>query len=252
MIGHELVGTGPTRVIALHTWLADHSTFKPMFPYLDSGAFTYAFVDFRGYGSSRDIEGQHTIKEMAGDVVALADSLGWDGFHLLGNSMGGHAAQYVAGKHTERVKSVVLLNPVPVSGAPLEGDTLALFSGAAEKPENRGTIFNIATGERLSAAWRNAMVEMSVSTASKQAITDYLEAWTNTNLVSEVQGCTTPVKIILGGRDPIITGEVMGQTVRQWFANTDLETNPTVGHWPSLEAPCDTATSCEEFFQAHS
>ena len=31
-IGHNLVGSGPKKVIVLHGWVSDHSAFEPVFP----------------------------------------------------------------------------------------------------------------------------------------------------------------------------------------------------------------------------
>ena len=63
IIGHEIVGWGARRVIALHGWFGDHRVWAPMVPFLDRDKFSYAFPDFRGYGMSRSIAGAHTIKE---------------------------------------------------------------------------------------------------------------------------------------------------------------------------------------------
>nr|WP_255347257.1 alpha/beta fold hydrolase [Serratia sp. FS14] len=60
-----------------------------MIPYLDVASFTYVFADFRGYGASRELTGAYTTDEMVGDVVALADALGWRRFDVVGHSMGG-------------------------------------------------------------------------------------------------------------------------------------------------------------------
>ncbi len=39
------VGSGPIKVIAAHTWLADHQSYAPMLPFLDGERFTWAFPD---------------------------------------------------------------------------------------------------------------------------------------------------------------------------------------------------------------
>jgi pimeloyl-ACP methyl ester carboxylesterase len=62
---------------------------------VDRERFSYAFMDCRGYGDSRDVDGQHTMAEWALDAVTLADELGWSRFSLLGHSMGGMAVQRV-------------------------------------------------------------------------------------------------------------------------------------------------------------
>lgn len=55
-----------------------------MFDALDATGCTYAFVDIRGYGNSREVSGQFTIGEVAADAIALADQLGWHEFHVVG------------------------------------------------------------------------------------------------------------------------------------------------------------------------
>jgi pimeloyl-ACP methyl ester carboxylesterase len=93
LIGHELIGRGPTRVVVLHGWLGDHAIWAPTYPFLDRDAFTYAFVDYRGYGASRALAGAHTMQEIAADAIALADHLGWRDFAAVGHSMGGMASR---------------------------------------------------------------------------------------------------------------------------------------------------------------
>ena len=112
-IGFTTVGSGPVKVIAAHSWLVDHQTFAPMFPYLDGDAYTFVFPDYRGYGKSKAIAGEFTAREMGRDLVVVADALGWDRFHLVGHSMSGQAAQWIAGS-AEYGKS----DPVPDAAVP--------------------------------------------------------------------------------------------------------------------------------------
>ena len=79
-IGHEVVGAGAKKVLVLHGWFGDHTVWAPTYPFLDTKQFTYAFVDYRGYGTSRGMAGEHTMKEIAADAIALADKLGWQSF----------------------------------------------------------------------------------------------------------------------------------------------------------------------------
>ena len=53
--------------------------------------------DLRGHGASDkpDDEGAYALPIFAGDVFALADTLGWSSFTLLGHSMGGMIAQHM-------------------------------------------------------------------------------------------------------------------------------------------------------------
>ena len=51
----------------------------------------------------------YTLVEMARDVVAVLDAVGWESAHVLGQSMGGMIAQQLAISHTDRVRSLTSL-----------------------------------------------------------------------------------------------------------------------------------------------
>lgn len=137
MIGHATHGRGAEGVIVLHGWFGDHTVYAPMFPYLDTDTFTYAFMDCRGYGTSREIPGRHTMAEISADAIALAEHLGWQRFHVVGHSMGGMAVQRLALDARDRVKSGVAVTPVPASGTQFQGEVWDLFSGAPDNDDNR-------------------------------------------------------------------------------------------------------------------
>ena len=71
-LGFTLHGSGPEHVLVMHDWLGDHTNYDAILPYLDSTAFTYAFVDLRGYGLSMHLAGAVTINEIATDSFARA------------------------------------------------------------------------------------------------------------------------------------------------------------------------------------
>src|SRR4051794_2996521 len=150
---HDTSGSGPHRVIALHGWFGDRGAFAKIRPYLDGDTFTYAFPDYRGYGEARDLTGEFTLAEIAGDVLALADKLGWDGFSLIGHSMGGTVIQRVLVDAPGRVHKLVGISPVPASGVPFDEDGRALFAGAPDEPANRRAILDFTTGNRLPGSW---------------------------------------------------------------------------------------------------
>jgi pimeloyl-ACP methyl ester carboxylesterase len=89
------VGRGDHHVIALHGWFGSALGWGSLTDYLNTAQFGYVFPDLRGYGSRRDEAGEFTMAEAAADAIALADSLGWDRFSLVGHSMSGVAIQHV-------------------------------------------------------------------------------------------------------------------------------------------------------------
>ena len=250
-IGHTIFGKGSEGVIVLHGWLSDHSVFEPMFPSLDTDTFTYAFMDYRGYGKSQNMAGEHTMKEIATDVIALADQLGWQRFHLVGHSMGGMAIQRIAVDACERVKSLVAITPVPACGVPFDDNGWALFSGAADNDANRRIIVDTTTGNRLSGHWLDWMVQRSRETTTRDAFADYLIAWAKTDFTAEVKGLQVPLLVLIGAHDPVLNEEVMKGTYLTWYPKVALEVIANAGHYPMQETPVYLATTIQTFLGTH-
>ena len=59
----------------------------------------------------------YSVENQARQVLALADRLGLRRFHLVGHSMGGGVALYIAWKHPERLRSVVPIAPASFNPA---------------------------------------------------------------------------------------------------------------------------------------
>jgi len=252
MIKYREVGGGSHFVFGLHPWPLDSAVYEPLGDYVDADLLRYVFADFRGYGRSRELAGEYTLTEAASDVLALADELGAARFHLVGNSMGGMVAQYIAATASERVKSLVLLNPVPASGAPVEDKAvLELCLQAPSDPTKRGPIMSALTGDRLGATWQRRMVEKSADSGTPAAVASYFKMWSSTDVSARVKGCAVPTKILLGEHDPAFNRELMQNTVQKWFVNCDIELIANAGHFTTLEAPCHTAARIEDFIKRH-
>jgi pimeloyl-ACP methyl ester carboxylesterase len=71
--------------------------------------FRTVLFDLRGTGRSDRPEGPYATRQFAADAVALLDAIGIaEPAHVLGHSMGGRVAQWVALDHPWRVRSLIL------------------------------------------------------------------------------------------------------------------------------------------------
>lgn len=242
-----LIGNGPRRVLALHGWFGSATGWGVLPDLIDRDRYSYAFVDYRGYGRRRDETGEYSLAEIASDAVAAADGLGWDDFTVLGHSMGGTAMQRVLLEAPDRVTALIGVSAVPSTGVPFDEQGWALFSGAAASRDNRYAIIDLTTGNRLSRTWINQMVQFSLDNSEAAAFGAYLEAWAKTDFSAEVQGNQTPVKVVVGEHDPALGSAVMKQTFLQQYPNATLDVLSNAGHYSMYETPVALLTVIESF-----
>ncbi|ASO22407.1 pimeloyl-ACP methyl ester carboxylesterase [Actinoalloteichus hoggarensis] len=247
ILPHDVHGDGPIRVIALHGWFSDRTAFRALRPLLDTTRFSYAFVDVRGYGEAAELSGEYTMAEIASDVLALADHLGWSEFALLGHSMGGKAAAAVLAADTSRVTGVVGVSPVPASGVPFDDQAWQLFAGAAESADNRRAIIDLTTGNRHTGVWLDAMVRHSLATSSVPAFGSYLLDWARHDFHEAVLGDSTPILVIAGEHDPALSADVLRGTWLAWHPHARVEVFDNAGHYAADETPIALASSLEAF-----
>jgi pimeloyl-ACP methyl ester carboxylesterase len=242
------VGSGDHHVLAIHGWFGSARGWSSFPEFIDGSAYTYVFMDLRGYGARMQTAGEFTVDEVTADALAVADDLGWDRFSVVGHSMGGKFAHRVLLQAPDRVRALVGLNPVPAGATPFDEPGWALFSGAAEHPGNRAAIIDFTTGNKLTKTFINGVVQHSLDNSAVPAFAAYLQAWAKSDFTAEAKVDTaTPVKLIVGVNDPALSADVMEQTWRVFFPDAELTILPDAGHYPMFESPVSLATSIEEF-----
>lgn len=242
----NIVGDGPVKVIALHGWFGSATGWGTLPDLIDGDNYSYAFLDYRGYGERRDVTGDYTIAEIAADTVALADQLGWDRFALIGHSMGGSAVQRVFADAPDRVTALIGISPVPASGVPFDDDSWNLFDGAAENDGNRYAIIDLTTGNRQSKTWIDRMVAFSVAQSTRAAFGAYLPAWAKHDFSAELPVPSIPVKAIVGEHDPALGAETITATWLEHLPGSELDIQGNAGHYTMYEAPVGLITSIEK------
>lgn len=245
--GHRSHGWGRAKVIALHDWLSDASSYEPMLPYLDPGLCQWVFMDLRGYGLSRGLPANYTLVEAARDVLVLAGHLNWQSFYLVGHSMSGMIVQKVAALAPERLCGLIAVTPVSASGQPLtESQKEDLRAMAHER--TRGEILRSIWGNRLSETWLQYKLRRWRETADGDASAAYVSMFTGPGFASEVVGFAKPVLVIAGGHD---TGPFQEASIRLAFEplypKLTVTTLASSGHYPMQEVPVFLATLMERF-----
>jgi pimeloyl-ACP methyl ester carboxylesterase len=225
------------RVVVTHGWIADHTLFDPFIDCIDRARFTYAFLDCRGYGTRRDEPGLCTMDTVAAEVRAVTSRLGWPRFHVIGHSMGGMVAQRLMVDVPDRLASVILLAPVPASGARLDATRRALLQRAIIEPAARRALITANTGGIRPREWIEAILQLSLRSTQADALAPYLESWSGTDFSREVRNVDVPVQLITGDLDPGAPLARMHETILQWYPRAEFHRLTGVGHYPMREEP---------------
>jgi pimeloyl-ACP methyl ester carboxylesterase len=118
----EVVGDGPT-VLCVSGWPELASSWRHQVAHLAARGHRVAALDVRGYGGSSvppEVE-RYTLRELAGDVAAVAAALDDDPVVLVGHDWGAPIVWRTALLHPDRVRAVAGLSVphTPPMGAPL-------------------------------------------------------------------------------------------------------------------------------------
>lgn len=250
-IGYKKIGHGPHHVLVLHDWFSDCSSYDACLPYLTVDKFTYVFMDVRGYGQSKHITGQYTLGEITADVLDLVDHLEWNRFHLIGHSMNGLTAQWIALKTPERIKSMVAITPVPACGAKAPPEILPLLIDAAvDNYEGAKGTIHIMSGNRHHDNFINYKVKMWRETSIPEARVAYLHMFSETDFADEIMGLQTPTLVMTGQYDiESHQRSAMEATLLKWLPNSKLIEIENAGHYPMQETPVYFIGQVEGFLE---
>ncbi len=90
-------------VLALHGWLDNAASFDALAPLLPGVRLVALDLAGHGYSDHRPPGSHYHFVDFIPDVAAAADALGWQRFALLGHSLGGGIASFIAAVLPERV-----------------------------------------------------------------------------------------------------------------------------------------------------
>lgn len=188
------------------------------------------------------------IERAAADLIALLDALRLERAHLLGYSMGGRLALYVAAHYSDRIQSLILESASP--GLRTEEDRAARRqqdNALADRIEQEGVAWFVDYWERLP-LWDSQ--RRTLSAEAKQALRAERLRHTSHGLANSLRGMgtgaqpslwenlrmlTVPVQLIVGERDAKFTN--INQEMATLLPDVRLDIVPDAGHAVHLEQP---------------
>jgi esterase len=240
---------GAPTALLIHGFLDDASVWDGVVDSLagEVGAVRYDLPGFGTRSGSVADACSTTLESLAaeaGDILR-----GIDGpVIVIGQSLGTQVAELVAAQHSDQVRGLVLINPVPLGGTHLPDEVVAPFGALAgdriAQRRLRAELSSHLGGEQL-----DHLAALGAPVAA-DVIAHYVDVWNNG--VSNAPATSTfggPVLIISGGADGFVTQELV-DAISTRFVEPDVTVIDKGGHWVHVEYPGSVATMILDFTDA--
>jgi 3-oxoadipate enol-lactonase len=245
-------GSGPALVF-MHALGWDHRQWsREILRYQDR--YRVIAADTRGHGGSSKPAGPYSLSGFADEWQAMLDGLNIESACLVGLSLGGMIAQYMALKQPERVAALVLISTVchfgpDVRAAMEKRITINRESGAQAAAEAVAkTLFTEEFCEsekeflKTFYSWR---VEQP-----QQCIIDSIRSTFDLDTCEELSSLKMPCLVVVGSRDAATPpAAVAGLT--QNLSHARLEIVEGAGHLLTIERPQEFANILDSFLALH-
>ena len=200
-IAYRRAGKGAA-VLLLHPVGLESSWWQPFAEQL-APRFSVVSMDFRGHGGSAPIRGEVELADLADDAAALLRALGLVPAQVVGLSMGGMVAQYLAIRHPDLVRSLVLLGTACT--LPAEARKLMIARGDAARQGGMRAVLD-ATLERWFTP--GALTSELAKRCERQLLENDTESWaaswraiSRLDTLALLKRIKAPTLVVTGSRD---------------------------------------------------
>ncbi|MGO3200626.1 MAG: 3-oxoadipate enol-lactonase [Corynebacterium casei] len=227
------------------------STTDMWLPQLDalSDSFRVIAVDHRGHGHSPVIEGPASIADLASDVQETIEKHGVDTYGVVGLSLGGAVAQYLAA-NDPKVTSAAFLCTAPKFGTPESWHERA----RTVRADSTAALADAVVGRWFSEGWiaenpaSTAFYRNMIATTPAEGYASCSEALADWDFAGELPKISVSVLVLAGADDPSTPPEVLkgiGEAVSG--ESTYVEIKPGA-HVPTIEAPQEVTDALRAHF----
>lgn len=261
----DICGSGPP-LLLLHGFTGSGRNWHPHLPAFASD-FKVIAVDLLGHGETtvvspaerETISARCQMKESAADLAAIIARIATPPVHLLGYSMGGRLALYIAYRYPDYVNKLILESASPGLKTAEERDERRQRDEAlADFIERQGVAAFVERWEQLP-LWES---QKQVETAVRQALRQLRLQNNPTGLAHSLRGMGTGVQPSLWPHLPqiatptlLLCGELdskfvaINREMATLMPQAQLKIIPQAGHTVHLERPLAFQQACRRFLQ---
>jgi pimeloyl-ACP methyl ester carboxylesterase len=252
-LAYEDAGAGPL-VIAVPGMGDLRSTYRFLAPKLVAAGYRVVSLDVRGHGESSISWDDYSVGAIAGDILALINSLNAGPAHVIGNSMAAGAAAIAAAREPRAIRSLTLIDPFVRDIMPTWLAT-ALFGPLLGGPWRGAlwrTVFRKAFPTRRPDDFAAEEARRDTNLAEPGRFTAFLRMAIASKTESErhLAHVKAPVLVLMGTRDPDFSDPVKeARHVANLLRGTAVMIEGA-GHYPQTEMPDAVATQLLPFLQS--
>jgi pimeloyl-ACP methyl ester carboxylesterase len=227
---------GPA-VVLLHGYSDSWFSWSRVLPLIPSRYHVIA-LDQRGHGDSDKPEDGYAMRDFAGDVLALMDTLRLERATIVGHSMGSFVAQRIAVTAPDRVERLVLVGSAPAFRRMSGVDEFAAAVYALEDPVSQqfAREFQVSTiYQPIAAEFLDTAVATSLRLPARVwhgIMTGMLDA----PVIPELAGLGVPTLILSGDRDAVFAPAAQQALIAQ-LPKARSSIYAETGHAPHWERP---------------
>ncbi|MER7015473.1 3-oxoadipate enol-lactonase [Saccharopolyspora sp. NPDC000359] len=236
-VNYELTGPDGAPVVVLSNSLGtDLTLWDAQVPAL-AQEFQVLRYDQRGHGETPGAPGPYTLKQLAGDVLALLDVLGIRRAHFAGVSLGGMTGMWLAEHAPERIDRLALIcTSADLGPASMWRDRAALVRQEGTAAMVEPSLPKWFTPELAGREDVVAKFGGMLAAADAEGYAGCCEAIADMDLLDGLGGITAPTLVIAGAEDPA-TPPVHAERIAAAVGGARLEVLSPAAHLANAEQP---------------
>ena len=230
-----------TTLLCIHGWPMSSATFSTL-----AGALpdvNIVALDLPGFGGTSDDGFEHSLDAYADYVSAIAEGIP-GGVHLLGLSMGGKIAMYIAARQPMWLRSLILIAPSYPDATIVSPDALAAQLGAFE---NVDALTALVSGWASDTAPLVAWAQRASSDAYAWWLTDGRPA----DISNVVANINVPTVVLHGENDPLRSSDALRERIVDRLPNAELMVVAGASHCIQMDQPHITAGILRDWVTHH-
>lgn len=234
-------GTGDVSLIFQHHWGGSSLTWKEVIIRLRD-RFRCVAIDARGAGDSDAPLSGYSTADHAGDALNVIQALRLTRYILVGHSMGGKSAQFLAAKRPTGLLGLVLVASSPLSPMAIDEAQRAQMRVAyRDRSAIEWTLKNVLLGSPISAPSREQLV-VDALRLSSEGRSGWIDLGTRENFSKYAADIEVPVVIVAGELDRVDPPTVVKAHVVPHYPTAQVSFLQNRGHLLPVEAPQEVST----------